>query len=258
MTTDIPDELLAAYVDGELDGPEHARMEQAIALDARLAQRVARHRALRGRLRKAFDGALSETVPQRLVNAARMPASGPAQIIDLARVRAARARRPEKPPIQIPRRTVITIAASLLIGLGAGLLIETMITASSLTEYRHGSLLASGSLNRALNEQLASAAPVPGAVRIGLSFRARSGGYCRTFVIDNSRALAGLACREQQQWRILTLLGTDSAGSPGNPQAYRMASSAMPPPLLQAVNEHISGEPLDASAEAKARRNNWH
>ena len=90
-----------------------------------------------------------------------------------------------------------------------------------------------------------------------LSFRARSGDYCRTFVIDNGRALAGLACREQQQWRVLTLLGTDSPASPGS-QAYRMAGSSMPPPLLQAVNERISGEPLDAAAEAKARRNDWH
>jgi len=259
MTTNIPDELLTAYVDGELEGTERARIEQAIALDARLAQRVAQHRALRARLRKAFDGALHEPLPQRLLNAAKLPAaSGPAQIIDLARVRAARARRPEKRRAPIPRRAAIAVTASLLVGLGAGVLIESLITGTSLTEYRNGSLLASGSLNRALNEQLASAAPVSGAVRIGLSFRAKTGGYCRTFVIDNKRALAGFACREQQRWRVVTLLGADRASSPGSPQAYRMASSAMPPPLLQAVNEHISGEPLDASDEAKARRGDWH
>jgi hypothetical protein len=258
MTTNIPDELLSAYVDGELEGTDRARVEQAIALDARLAQRVARHRALRARLRKAFDRALDEPVPQRLVNAAKLPlASGPAQIIDLARVRASRVRRPEKRRAALPRRATIAVAASLLVGLGAGLLIEAVITGTGLTAYRGGSLLASGSLNRALNDQLAITAPVSGAVRIGLSFRAKTGGYCRTFVIDNTRALAGLACREQQQWRILTLLGTDAAGSHGSAQAYRMASSAMPPALLQAVNEHISGEPLDAAAEAKARRGGW-
>jgi hypothetical protein len=37
----------------------------------------------------------------------------------------------------------------------------------------------------------------------------------------------------------------------------RLAGSALPPPLLQAVNERISGEPLDAQAEAKARSNGW-
>jgi hypothetical protein len=38
----------------------------------------------------------------------------------------------------------------------------------------------------------------------------------------------------------------------------RMASSSLPPALLQAVNERISGEPLNAAAEAKARNNGWH
>ena len=259
MNTSIPDELLTAYVDGELEGTELERVEQAIAHDARLAQRVAQHRALRGRLRNAFDATLREPVPQRLVNASRLDGPvGPAQIIDLARVRAERARRPERRRIPIPRRAMAAVAASVMVGLGAGLLIEHLITGAPLTEYRDGALLASGSLDHALNDALASAAPASGAVRIGLSFRAKSGGYCRTFVLDSNRALAGLACREQQRWRILTVLGTDRPSAAGGAQGYRMAGSAMPAALLQAVNEHISGEPLDAAAEAKAQRNGWH
>ena len=259
MNTNIPDEVLTAYVDGELEGSERERVEQAIAHDARLAQRVARHRALRGRLRSAFDATLREPVPQRLVNASRLDGPvGPAQIIDLARVRAERARRPERRRIPIPRRAVAAVAASVLVGLCAGLLIEHMITGAPLTEYRDGALLANGSLNHALNDALASAAPTAGAVRIGLSFHAKSGGYCRTFVLDGNRGLAGLACRERQRWRILTVLGTDTTGAQGSTQSYRMAGSAMPAALLQAVNEHISGEPLDAAAEAKAQRNGWH
>jgi hypothetical protein len=38
----------------------------------------------------------------------------------------------------------------------------------------------------------------------------------------------------------------------------RMAASSLPPALLQAVNERISGEPLNAAAEAKARSDDWH
>jgi anti-sigma-K factor RskA len=259
MNTSIPDELLTAYVDGELEGTERERVEQAIAHDARLAQRVAQHRALRGRLRNTFDATLREPVPQRLVNASRLDAPvGPAQIIDLARVRAERARRPERRRIPIPRRAVAAVAASVIVGLAAGLLVEHAITGAPLTEYRDGALLASGSLNHALNDALASTAPASGAVRIGLSFRAKSGSYCRTFLLEGNRGLAGLACRQQQRWRILTVLGTDSPGAPGSAPGYRMAGSAMPAALLQAVNEHISGEPLDAAAEAKAQRNGWH
>jgi hypothetical protein len=259
MSTQIPDDLLAAYVDGELSEAERARVEQAIARDARLAQRVAQQRALRGRLRNAFDGVLREPVPQRRVNSARIEASsGPAQIIDLARVRAERARRPERRRAPIPRRAATAIAVSLLVGLGTGLLVEHLVVSAGPTEYRDGALLASGLLNRALNEQLASAAPGSRAVRVGLSFHARSGGYCRTFVLDNNRTLTGLACREQERWRILTLLGTDPPGSAAGAPGYHVVGPALPAVLLQAVNERTSGEPLDANAEAKARRSGWH
>jgi len=258
VSTNIPDDLLAAYVDGELSESERAQVEQAIARDARLAQRVAQQRALRLRLRNAFNG-VREPMPQRLLNAARLePLSGPAQIIDLARVRAERARRAERRRPQIPSRATMAIAASLLLGLGAGLLLEHLFVSAGPTEYRDGALLASGLLNRALNEQLASAAPGSSAVRIGLSFRSRNGGFCRTFVFDNHRSLTGLACREQQRWHILTLLGADASASAGSAPGYRMAGAAMPTALLQAVNERISGEPLDADAEAKARRAAWH
>jgi Putative zinc-finger len=260
MSNDIPDELLAAYVDGELEADERARIEQAIAEDARLARRVARQRALRARLRNAFDGALREPLPQRLVNAAKVGPAGPAQIIDLARVRAERARRPERRRLPIPRRGVLAVAASLIVGVGVGVLSAHLAGGSALTEYRDGSLLASGALDHALNDQLASATTAAGALRIGLSFRARSGGYCRTFMLDNHRGLAGLACEDRQRWRIVTLLGADALGAPGGSAtpAYRTAASAMPAALLQAVNERISGEPLDAAAEAKARRDGWH
>ncbi len=258
MSTQIPDDLLAAYVDGELDEAERLQVEQAIARDARLAQRVAQQRALRGRLRNAFDGVLRESVPRRLVNAARGESpAGPAQIIDLARVRAQRARRTERRRLAIPRRAATVIAASLLVGLGTGLLIEHLAVSAGPTEYRNGALLASGLLNRALNEQLASAAPGSGAVRIGLSFQARTGGYCRTFTLDDARSMTGLACRQQDRWHIVTLLNEASAAAGTATQGYRMAGSGMPAQLRQAVSEHTSGDALDANAEAKARLAGW-
>lgn len=258
MSTQIPDDLLAAYVDGELSEAERAQVEQAIARDARLAQRVAQQRALRGRLRNVFDGVLHESVPQRLVNAARHEAVGPAQIIDLARVRAARARRNERRRLPVPRRAAVGLAASLLIGIGAGLLLEHLFVSAGPTEYRDGALLASGPLHRALNEQLATAAPGTSAVRIALSFHAKSGSYCRTFVFDGTRTLTGLACREQDRWHLLMLLGADTAAAAAGPQGYRLAGATLPAALLQAVNERISGEPLDANAEARARHSGWH
>jgi hypothetical protein len=252
----ISDELLAAYVDGELEGAERVRVEQAIAQDAQLAQRVAQQRALRDRRRGAFDGVLQEAVPQRLAQAAKLGApSGPAQVIDLARVRAERARRGNSQRSVKMRR--FTIAASLMVGVMAGALIQRLSAPGALTEVRDGALLARGALAHALNEQLAGIAPSGAAVRVGLTFKARSGNYCRTFALSGSRALAGLACRDQEQWQVLNLVAAEGPSASGNGQNLRMAATSLPPALLQAVNERISGEPLNAAAEAKARSSGW-
>jgi hypothetical protein len=258
MMTHIPDELVAAYVNGQLDEAGRARVEQAISQDARVAQRVAQQRALRGRLRNVFEGILREPAPRRTVNGSRPDGpAGPAQIIDLARVRAARARRPERRRLSIPRRATTAIVASLLAGVGAGLLIQRLLASTAPVEYRDGTLIAGGLLNRSLNEQVAGVIPTSSTVRVGQSFHAKAGGYCRTFTLDNGHALSGLACREQQQWRVLTLLSSEATANAGNPQLFRLSSSALPAPLLTVISERTSGEALDAASESKARRNDW-
>ncbi len=252
----IPDELLAAYVDGQLKGAERARVEQAIAQDARLAQRVAQYRASRGRLRGVFDGALHEPMPQRLIQVART-ASRPttAQVIDLARVRAERKRRNEHHRILPPYR--IALAACVLGGLLVGAVAERLVNSGGLTEYRDGEgLVASGALADALSNQLADS-PTPGSeIHVGLSFKSKDGNYCRTFA-TGGHGVAGLACHEQEHWRVLTLVSTPSpAVGVGEPAAHRVASSYSPL-LMQVVRERIRGEPLDATAEAKARGSDW-
>ncbi|HTW74302.1 MAG TPA: zf-HC2 domain-containing protein [Steroidobacteraceae bacterium] len=252
----IPDELLTAYVDGELKGAERARVEQAIAQDARVAQRVAQYRATRGRLRGVFDGALHEPVPQRLLQVARS-ASRPssAQVIDLARVRAERKRRNEHQRVLSPFR--IAFAACLLGGLLVGAVAERLLSGDGLTEYRDGALFAGGALADALSNQLTNR-PAPGAdFHVGLSFRAKSGSYCRTFSASGRHALAGLACHEQDDWRILTLVSAPpNAAGAADAGAHRVASSASPL-LLQMVRERIAGEPLDEAAEVRARGSDW-
>src|ERR1700722_4640746 len=236
----IPDEMLAAYVDGELESAERARIEQAMAQDAQLAQRVAQQRALRDRRRGAYNGVLQDAVSQRTSRAARLGApSGPAQVIDLARVRAERARRGNGQRQMKLRR--YGVAASLAVGLMAGVLIQRLAAPGVMTELHDGALLGRGA-----------------AGRVGLSFRSRAGNYCRTFAVSASRSLVGLACREQDQWQLLNLMAAEGSAAPGATQGMRMATSALPPALLQAVNDHISGDPLNAAAEAKARSAGWH
>ena len=88
------------------------------------------------------------------------------------------------------------IAASLGVGLCVGLLIEYLVMSGAPTEFHDGALLARGSLERALEQELAGTTAATSAVHIGMSFRARSGVYCRTFELGGGHALAGLACKE--------------------------------------------------------------
>lgn len=250
----ISNEQLDAYVDGELSDAQQALVAQAISQDARLAQRVASQQALRQQLRENFDGVLQEPVPERvteLVKRAKFDAV--ASVADLS---AARDR--QKLPVgsllsSAPGR--YAIAASILVGLIAGLLMARWNSEADLTTFKDGRLIARGALASALDEQLASAIPHNANVRVGMSFRARSGRYCRTFAIAATQGAAGLACYDDQHWRVLTLIETPA--TEGAVPAYRMAGSDIPPLLLQSVNDNISGEPLDAQAEMRARSAHW-
>ena len=116
-------------------------------------------------------------------------------------------------------------------------------------------MLAAGTLARALSEQLASNQPADAAVQIGVSFRSRGGDYCRTFVLREKSALAGLACRDHGAWRLETLAASESAPAAGG--EYRAAATALPPAVAGTLDALIAGEPLDADAEAAARDRGW-
>jgi hypothetical protein len=92
------------------------------------------------------------------------------------------------------------------------------------------------------------------AVAIGVSFRSAAGQYCRTFQVNQGQGLAGLACREPRGWAIrMAMASPAQAATTG----YRTAASETPAPVLDAVQGLISGEPLDAKAEAAAKAAGW-
>ncbi|MGO9802455.1 MAG: anti-sigma factor family protein [Steroidobacteraceae bacterium] len=240
------DEILSAYADGELDAATRAAVEAALASDPQLAQRSAAHRALRARLEQAFAPVLAEPVPERLLASARgAPArQRPSNVIELQRRPRARWSWPQWG----------AMAASLVIGALLGPLLLRSPTGNTPVDTRDGQMLAHGMLERALSEQLASTQPAAAPVQVGVSFRARSGAYCRTFVMHDESQLAGLACRERSAWRVETLARTDPGPSGAG---LRPAGSALPAAVAGTLDALIVGEPLNAAAEAAARARGW-
>jgi hypothetical protein len=225
----IADETLMAYADGELDASGRGVVEAAMQADPAIARRVAEYRGQREKLRAAYEPELAEPVPDRLLAVLRQ------------RRPADRRRRWRYPA---------SLAASVVVAVG--LAVFAWQRPALLRERGDGALAAGGDLARSLTDSL-SGDPPAGEVRIGVSFLARSGEYCRTFTLRQS---AGLACRRGDRWLIHDLTELGEAGAPQS-GGYRTASSMLPPAILSAVQAQIVGDPLDRAGEQSARGAGW-
>lgn len=247
----LDDALLMAYVDGELTPAQVARVDAAIAADPVLAAAVARQRTLRDRLAAAYAPILDEPVPESLTRTLRPTLPEPDNVIALP-TRAAPAPQLSR---NVPRWGVpqwAAMAASLLLGVAVSQWLSKPDAARLQAD--GGSLMAGADLSGALERQLASVPDPAAAVAVGLTFRDAGGRYCRSFAIESRQRLAGLACRAPDgRWQVPVVMES-SAASGGE---LRQAATALPPAVLDEVDARISGEPLDAARERRARDAGW-
>ena len=229
-------ETLMAYADGELDSETRRAIEAEMAVDPQVAQEVERQRAMRAEVGVAFAGVLDEQVPDRLLRAAAK--SKPAS---------------QRRQWAWPEWTAI--AASLIMGVFAGRVLlqapggeQNGIVAAGI----NGRIIATGQLAQALSNQLSS--QDGSNVDIGLTFRNKSGEYCRTFGARAGSDVVGFACRDAEVWRVDMLSTAPHTEHGGD---YRMASTQLPAPVVQAIAERMQGEALDADQEAIARQRRW-
>ena len=250
----MSDETLMAYADGELDAAARAAVESAMREDPQIEARVAAHRTLRRKVLDAYSAELSEDVPERLLAAARGVESTRSKVVNLEDARAAMERRASRgPPLRPQWRTAGTIAASLIAGVGLGFFMWGH-TESPLMRNAGGALVARGQLAQALSNQLAAEQSRDSPVQIGVSFRAKSGDYCRTFALSGAVSPSGLACRQGGEWQVQAL--TQEPGAAGD-SGYRTAGSALSGTILKSVEGQIAGEPLDQAGERAARQRSW-
>ena len=246
----ISDETLMAFADGELDEATRRMVELAVRQDPVLAEKVRRHKALRMSVFNAFASTLDEEVPQRLHAAAR---SG--KVVHLDSVR--QLRTPPPPPAPAKPHWSWTewgaLAATLVVGVLAGTVGSKALNGDEQMagfDNSAGVLTAQGKLAQALSQQLASTAAADPNVKVGISFVSKEGSYCRSFMLP---ATAGLACRNGAEWRIPVLTN----GPMGATTEYRQAGSALPAAVLEAIDERIVGQALDANAERAAQKQGW-
>jgi len=224
---------ITAYVDGELDLVSAKRIEKAMADDSGLANAIEAERRLRARLSTHFDPVAEESVPERL---SALLSGNVSNLEEHRNTKAARWYQPSAMQWG-------AMAASLVVGLMIG---GTALNRDAGYVRNDGDVLvASGKLADALQTQLASTQGTNPEVRIGTSFAAKGGGYCRTF---ESTSLDGIACRAGKDWQLKQTL------SGNRTSAYRQASAGA---LAEAAAAMMAGDAMDATAEKAAADKGW-
>lgn len=235
----ISDNDVQAYVDGELAPDDAARMDAAIAADVLVAARVERAKRLRAQVRGAFDPVLGEPLPSRL--------SGLLQAGAASNVVSMREREPAAARSSRWRVPAVALAASL----AAFALVHWMRLPSADMVMQGGALVAHGELVRRLDTGLASTPDAASTIDIGLTFRGDDGRVCRSFVAHATH-MAGLACREGDEWALPMVSRVDAAAGD-----LRQTANAMPADVQAAIDARIQGDAFDATQEQQARDAGW-
>lgn len=270
---DVRDEVLMAYVDGELDQATSAKVAGAIAEDAALMERVEIYRMTRAPVQQTFDRVLREPIPRHL--------------IDLVRGNASAGQRPGSAPRgsvtpfarQMPRQrggslstsTYLRMAASVaflaLAGAG-GWLLHPLIGSGpigSQTIARESAPTWAVALQSALETassgtsvSVANQDRAAGSVKVVSTFHSRDQRYCRQFSMDLDRSgtFDGVACRAAgSEWLVEHQMRRTSEleSRPG----LRPAAGRVRQALDATVDELIDGGVLDPVEEQRVLDSRW-
>jgi hypothetical protein len=231
----ISDERLSAFLDAELPEAEMEAIRQALADNEQLAERLAELAMVDELVALSAAKIDTQPIPEQ-VNVLLESSAPSATVIQFPFAQRAR---------QLVRNN-LAIAASVMLVMAVGAF----------------QLLASGERPnhwQAVAQVLETApsghqqrASDGSQIRARLSFINREGDYCRQFQLqDRAGNSEQIACRHEGEWRQLASAPV-KASAPGS---YQTASGDSP--LDATLDDMISGEPLDATAEAAAIANRW-
>ena len=238
--TDIPDERVVAFVDGQLDGEALHAFKTRLASEPALVERVAAHRWMARQVTAAYGPAPHSNGDDALI--ARLGLVN-RRVFELKNPRWLTGRRG---PMKIAG--LAALAASLVLAI---IVVPVPVTpTSTLVRVADGRPTASGILAASLSTQLAGE---PGRVQIGLSFRTDHG-ICRTFRSD--RGVNGIGCRDGDHW-LVPMMTAGVPESANTSTDYRLASGDFSPAIMAEVDREIRGEPLSLADELRLRQRHW-
>ena len=239
----ITDEMITAWLDGEVSPQQRGEIEQAVAASPQLGLRVARLSQMDRMLAPAYAAALKAPIPERFEKILGRPRSS---AWSLSGLRSAFGGLLEPRPLGMA-------AAALVVGVVAGgLLLSTPAGKPGFETTTDGHLVANNELAISLASLQSGNTTGSQAVRIKLSMVDDGGHFCRQFETANA---AGLACLDGGNWKVDTLSPAKPAAGQGD--QYVMADGAVDPAIAAALQRRGVKQMLDRKQEAAAIASGW-
>jgi len=264
----LPDELLMAYADGALDKETRARIEALLHQDSRARRRVAIYSVTGAPLSEIFDPVMEEAVPERLMNfvydfGTPKPGPGKSWTRKLSAAKGWLTPQPGAASWQLAAALVLALAA----GSSAGWVLHDELAPGrdqqELAALSQGEIIARGSLARILETAPGNREARLGGwlqestiVRVNLTFKNKSGGYCREYemAVPASGNFAGLACRTAAgQWAVQVHVGYGA-----KPLGSAIIPAGRARVLDPVIDRMIDGDALGKPEEETVIARHWH
>lgn len=224
----LNDELLSAYLDGELDETKRALVERWLAEDKGAAARLERMRNSDDLLRRAIPRVATDASDPI---AALIAGDPPTNVVPFKRSWA---------------RQAAALAAACVLGVLVGRLVMPA---------QDGALLSlNAPMQRVLDTAISGDATHAGAeqVQVALSFQTDTGAVCRQFQTTSGQRVAdGVACRDGDKWRLIAQAETAAPA-----QEYQTAG-AEDTPIDAAIAALGTASVLSADEERALMQNSW-
>lgn len=268
--SDVSDEMLMAYVDGELSDADRNQVDNFVVRNPEAKRRLTAFASTQRALGGVLRDTINEPIPVRLLdtvfNAPLAVAAAPARAARSERVSFVAQLRSLLLPLT-PAHAIGAIAALCLVGVVEGSQRSfgpRGQEASPLVMTAGGRMLAHGALLVGL-ETAASGVPVTfgggeerGSLKAILTFKRLDGLNCRIYELDHASGLLanGVSCRNAMgQWSVEV---HDGAGA-RKPAAGQIvpAGGSMPSIVDAAVDRMIAGDAYGHEDEEKLLKNHW-
>lgn len=244
------DELLGAYMDGELPADEAAALEQRLAEDTELQARLDGLLATNKATRQLFAEIDAQPMPEAVLN---MLQQNPAKADNVVAI----------PKLDIARIWNLPVALAASVALVVGFLMFDMARQASapitsMQVISANSIDFESALHHMLEEKGSGQVIDLGFDETGeavLSFVDASGRYCRQLRVAGAESAAhAVVCRGNSAWQVEALAIADIAPD----GQFQTANTEVPVDIISAVDTLIGdADPLGATEETQAISNSW-